>query len=146
MEIRAVERLDIPSILGLINELAVYENAPDEVINTVEQLEIDLIEDQCCHAVVCENEGVIVAFALYYTSYSTWRGKCLYLEDLYVQESWRKHGIGQKLFDTVVNVAKTSNYRRMDWQVLNWNTPAIKFYEKNNAVLDPEWINGRLYF
>lgn len=146
MIIRKVEREDVSSILGLIHELAVYENAPNEVINTVEQLEIDLFEKQCCSALVCENEGFIIAFALYYNSYSTWKGQCLYLEDLYVQEAWRKHGIGQKLFDAVVNIAKSENYRRMDWQVLDWNTPAINFYKKNEAILDPEWINGRLFF
>lgn len=146
MIIREAKESDVDAILGLIHELAIYENAPDEVENTIEQLTIDLFVDQCCKALVCETEGSIVAFTLFYTSYSTWKGKCLYLEDLYVQEAWRKHGIGQRLFDAVVNIAKTSNFKRMDWQVLDWNEPAINFYKKNNALLDPEWINGRLFF
>ncbi len=146
MIIRKAIETDVSSILGLIHELAVFENAPNEVVNSVEELKADLFDNQSCSAIVCEIDGLVVAFALYYISYSTWKGKCLYLEDLYVQEQWRKHGIGQKLFDEVVTIAKTSNFRRMDWQVLDWNEPAINFYKKNNALLDPEWINGRLFF
>ena len=88
----------------------------------------------------------IVGFALYFFGYSMWKGITLYLEDIYVKESYRKHGIGQALFNTVVEIAKREGVRRMDWQVLEWNTPAIAFYEKNKALLDGEWINGRLYF
>lgn len=146
MRIREANELDVPAILNLIQELADFEKAPNEVINTVEQLTNDLFVEHCCSAIVCESDGVIVGFALYYTSYSTWKGKCMYLEDLYVQEAWRKHGVGQLLFDAVVDKAKEANFKRMDWQVLDWNEPAIKFYKKNNATLDPEWINGRLFF
>lgn len=146
MEIRKAIRSDVHAIFGLIQELALFERAPEQVENTVDELEADLFDDKCCEAIVCEMEDRVVAFALYYTSYSTWKGKCLYLEDLYVQHEFRKHGIGQKLFDQVVDVAKKSKVRRMDWQVLDWNAPAIAFYKKNNAVLDPEWVNGRLFF
>lgn len=146
MTIRQAQESDVPAILKLIQELADFEKAPNEVINTVEQLTIDLFVEPCCSALVCESDATIVGFALYYTSYSTWKGKCMYLEDLYVQEAWRKHGIGQLLFDAVVEKAKEANFKRMDWQVLDWNEPAIKFYKKNNATLDPEWINGRLFF
>ena len=83
---------------------------------------------------------------MYFFSYSTWKGKCVYLEDLYVKESYRSEGIGQILFDAVVAVAREQKVARMDWQVLDWNAPAIKFYRKNNAGLDPSWINGRLFF
>ena len=146
MTIREATRLDVKEILGLIQELADFEKAPNQVENTVEDLESDLFDSKCCEAIVCEMDNEIVAFALYYTSYSTWKGKCIYLEDLYVQPSYRKHGIGQILFDRVVEVAKRSKHRRMDWQVLDWNAPAIAFYEKNNAVLDSQWVNGRLFF
>ena len=146
MTIREATDSDVPAILNLIQELADFEKAPNEVINTVEQLTNDLFVERCCSALVCESDETIIGFALYYTSYSTWKGKCMYLEDLYVQENWRKYGIGQQLFDAVVNKAKTANFKRMDWQVLDWNEPAIKFYQKNNAILDPEWINGRLFF
>lgn len=146
MKIREASEKDVPAILSLIQELAVFEKAPDEVINTVDQLCKDLFVERCCSAIVCEMEDTVIGFALYYTSYSTWKGKCMYLEDLYVQEQWRKYGFGQQLFDAVVHIAKSANFKRMDWQVLDWNEPAINFYKKNHATLDSEWINGRLFF
>ena len=88
----------------------------------------------------------MVGFALYYISYSTWKGRCLYLEDFYVQEAERKQGHGQALFDEIVQVAKKMCVKRMDWQVLDWNHTALNFYRRNHATLDPEWINGRLFF
>lgn len=144
--IRKAKREDVPSILGLIHELAVYENAPDEVVNSVEELESDLFDHKVCSAFVAVVEEQIVGFALYYLSYSTWKGKCIYLEDLYVKPDYRKLKIGSQLFDQVVQVAKTLRVRRMDWQVLDWNEPAIKFYQRKQAYLDGEWINGRLFF
>lgn len=144
--IRKAKREDVPSILGLIHELAVYEHAPDEVVNSVEELESDLFDHKVCSAFVAVVEEQIVGFALYYLSYSTWKGKCIYLEDLYVKPDYRKLKIGSQLFDQVVQVAKTLRVRRMDWQVLDWNEPAINFYQRKQAFLDGEWINGRLFF
>ena len=146
MSIRGAQRSDVSTILELVKELALFERAPLEVANTVEELEQDLFELNSCEAIVYEMDGQVVAFALFYVSYSTWKGKCMYLEDLYVKEECRKHGIGQLLFDRVVEIARERKYRRMDWQVLDWNLPAINFYKKNNAILDPEWLNGRLFF
>ena len=88
----------------------------------------------------------IIGFALYYTSYSTWKGPCIYLEDLYVEPKHRNTGMGSKLFDHVVNVAKERKVSRMDWQIIDWNEPAIDFYKRKNAVIDDEWLNGRLFF
>lgn len=144
--IRKIEPKDVSAVLNLIVELAVYENEPDAVINTEEQLSKDLFEDKVCECFVADFDGEIRGFALFYTSYSTWKGKCIYLEDLYVREVYRKSGIGQELFSRLVEEAKLRNVKRMDWQVLDWNEPAIKFYEKNEALLDPEWLNGRLSF
>ena len=146
MKIRPAVLSDVPAIHGLIVELAVYEREPDAVINTVSSLEADLFVHKCCFAEVSELAGEVVGFALYFFGYSTWKGRTLYLEDIYVKESHRKHGIGQALFNTVVDIAKREGVRRMDGQVLEWNTPAIAFYEKNKALLDGEWINGRLFF
>lgn len=146
MKTRPAVLSDVPAIHGLIVELAVYEREPDAVINTMSSLEADLFVHKRCFAEVSELEGEIVGFALYFFGYSTWKGRTLYLEDIYVKESHRNHGIGQALFNTVVEIAKLEGVRRMDWQVLEWNTPAIAFYEKNKALLDGEWINGRLYF
>jgi ribosomal protein S18 acetylase RimI-like enzyme len=146
MNIREAKPGDETAIHGLIQALADYERAPDEVINTPEQLKIDLFEDRICEALVVENAEMVVGFALFYTSYSTWKGRCLYLEDFYVLPEFRRGGIGGKLFREVVDIAKSRGVKRMDWQVLEWNEPAIGFYKKHEAILDPEWINGRLFF
>ncbi len=144
--IRIAQRKDVQAIYDLIVELAVYEKAPNEVSNTPAQLEIDLFDDNICSAIVAEEEGKVLGFALYYTSYSTWKGRSMYLEDFYVKESERKRGIGKLLFNEVVRLAKESGVQRMDWQVLEWNQLALDFYKSQNALLDPEWVNGRLFF
>jgi GNAT superfamily N-acetyltransferase len=145
--IRTATRHDVLAIFGLIEELASFERAPEQVVNTPVQLEIDLFEDQICNAIVATNESdAVIGFALYYISYSTWKGRCLYLEDFYVKEAERKQGYGQALFDEIVQIAKKMGVKRMDWQVLDWNHTALNFYRRNHATLDPEWINGRLFF
>ena len=147
MNIREAKIGDEGAIHGLISELALYEKAPDEVTNTVEKLHVDLFVDRVCEALVVENEEQeVVGFALYYQSYSTWKGRCLYLEDFYVKPDFRRGGIGSRLFTEVVEIAKKWEVKRMDWQVLDWNEPAIEFYKKHQAILDPEWVNGRLFF
>ncbi len=138
--------MDAKSIMELIHALAEYEKAPGEVVNTAEDLEVHLFDEGICSAIVAEMDGNVVGFALYFTNYSTWKGKCLYLEDFYVLPEYRKHGIGSLLFDQVVEIARERGVKRMDWQVLDWNEPALNFYKKKNAVLDPEWINGRIFF
>jgi GNAT superfamily N-acetyltransferase len=146
MRLREAQQGDEVKILELIHALAVYEKSPNEVINTAANLKRDLFEKKICHAIVAEIQGEIVGFALYYFAYSTWKGQCLYLEDLFVQPTFRQHGIGKQLFDAVVSAAKSNNVKRMDWQVLAWNEPALAFYKKQAALLDDEWINGRLFF
>ena len=144
--IRAAKPTDVSSIFELIKELALYEKAPEQVSNTSKGLEKDLFEKNLCQAIVAEIDAEIVGFALHYTSYSTWKGACLYLEDFYVKEDKRTLGIGQLLFDEIIRIAKESKVKRMDWQVLAWNEPAIRFYQKQQAILDPELLNGRLFF
>ncbi len=138
---------DMPAVLNLIQALATYEKEPDAVINTVEQLTEDGFGvSKIFDCMVLEDQQEVIGFALYFTGYSTWKGKTLYLEDFLVDERYRGQGLGQLLFDAVVAEAKRRNVKRMDWQVLAWNEPALNFYKKNNASLDPEWVNGRLYF
>lgn len=146
MILRKAQPGDEEAILDLIKGLAEYENEPDAVVNTAEKLHDDLFVHNFCESFVAEVESRIIGFALFYTSYSTWKGPCIYLEDLYVLPDARKSGAGSKLFDAVVDVAKERKVARMDWQVLEWNELAIKFYEKKNAIIDPEWHNGRLFF
>jgi GNAT superfamily N-acetyltransferase len=144
--IRLAVKGDEHAIMSLIQALAEYEKAPGEVVNTAHDLGKHLFEEKICEALVVEKESEIIGFALYYTNYSTWKGKCLYLEDFFILPEHRQGGIGSVLFDRVVEVAKERGVKRMDWQVLDWNEPALNFYKKKNAVLDPEWINGRLFF
>lgn len=146
MRIRSANESDVTAIHQLIVELAVYERAPDAVINTIESLHNDMFVEHRCAAFVAEDQDQIVGFALYFFGYSTWKGRTLYLEDLYVKEAHRIKGIGQALFNAVVEVAKQEKVRRMDWQVLEWNQPALNFYKNNNAIMDGEWVNGRLFF
>ncbi|MEN9442253.1 MAG: hypothetical protein RLZ33_2330 [Bacteroidota bacterium] len=144
--IREARKGDEQAIMDLIHGLALYEKAPEQVVNTAEDLAIHLFEEKICEAIVAEKDKQIVGFALYYMNYSTWKGKCLYLEDFYVLPELRGEGIGSLLFDRVVEIAKDRGVKRMDWQVLEWNEPAIQFYQKKDAVLDSEWINGRFFF
>ena len=143
---RKAKRGDEHGIFNLVYELAVYEKAPEAVINTPEQMAIDLFDDRICDAFVAEIDGEMVGMALYYISYSTWRGRSMYLEDLYVKPDQRGKKIGFHLFGLVRQEGIKLLCKRMDWQVLEWNQPAIDFYEQMGAELDPEWINGRLYF
>jgi GNAT superfamily N-acetyltransferase len=143
--IRQGLKADLPQVLNLIKELAVYEKAPDEVAVTVNEMEHDGFgENPIFRYFVAEAENKIVGISLYYIKYSTWKGKCVFLEDIIVTEAFRKYGIGKKLFDKVVAVAKEMKARRMEWQVLEWNEPAIKFYEKVNSNFDGEWVNCKL--
>jgi len=146
--IRRAIKEDMDAVLCLINELAAYENAPNEVIITLDQLiEDGFSTNKVFDCIVAENNNKeIVGMALFYTGYSTWKGRTLYLEDFLVKEPYRQHGIGQQIFDAVIAEAKRRKVNRMDWQVLDGNEPAIKFYQKNNAILDEEWTNGRLFF
>ena len=144
--IRKASLGDEKDILLLIKELAVYEKEPDAVEITTEELRSHLFIEQICEAIVAVDNEQVIGFALYYTSYSTWKGKCLYLEDLYVKAELRRSGVGKKLFQRVAEVAQLKKVRRMEWQVYDWNQPAIDFYLKLDAQLNKTWLNGRLEF
>lgn len=145
ISIRVGTKEDLPRVLELIKELAAYERAPDEVINTVEQLEKDGFGANPIYGLfVAETENGIAGIALYYWRYSTWKGKRLYLEDIVVTEKARGQGIGKLLFDRILQHALDENCSGMMWQVLDWNEPAINFYKKYNSKLDGEWINCSL--
>ncbi|UKN00889.1 GNAT family N-acetyltransferase [Paracrocinitomix mangrovi] len=146
IQIRKATPNDMDKVLELIRELAIYENAEEQVSNTADQLRKDGFgEHPRFECFVADEENEVIGFALFYTSYSTWKGTCLYLEDLLVTESKRRSGIGKLLFDKVLETAKERGAKRFEWQVLDWNEPAISFYKKYNADLDPEWINGKIF-
>ncbi len=133
---------DCPRMLELIKELAIFEKAPDEVTVSLSEFEDAGFGTQpVWGAFVAEIGGEIVGISLYYTRYSTWKGRRLYLEDLIVTESMRGLGIGKLLFDKTLSYGKQCGFHGMVWQVLDWNEPAIKFYEKYKAEFDAEWIN-----
>ncbi len=137
--IRKAVKNDYPVILELIKELAFFEKAPEKVINTVERMNE---EEQYFEALVAEKEdGEIAGMALYFFAYYTWVGKSLYLDDLIVKEKYRGNKIGTQLLEEIMNIAKKSKCKRVRWQVLDWNTPAIEFYRSYGADLDGEWIN-----
>lgn len=145
MNIRKGTQTDLPEILKLIEELAEYEKAPDEVEAIVGEMN-NWYKEGVFDFFVLEKDKQIIGLALYYYKYSTWKGKCIFLEDIIVTEKERGKGYGKLLFNEVAAVAKEEKVRRMEWQVLEWNTPAIEFYKKYDAVIDPEWLNCKLTF
>jgi len=142
-QLRFAVKEDCPRLLELIRELAVYEKLPEEVTVTLAEFAAaGFGEQQVWKAFVAENEQGIVGFALYYTRYSTWKGCRLYLEDFLVTESERGKGLGKLLFERVMKEAKDKGFNGMNWQVLNWNEPAIHFYNKYGAQIESGWLNA----
>lgn len=143
--VRPGQRADLPRTLELIKELAEYERAAHEIINTVEQMEHDGFGPAPIFGFfVAEVGGRIQGVSIFYWRYSTWKAKRLYLEDIVVTETMRGRGIGRLLFERTMQHALQENCSGMMWQVLEWNEPAINFYKKYSAKLDDEWINGSL--
>jgi len=145
ISIRTGVKEDLPRVLELVKELALFERAPEEVTNTLAMMEEDGFGAKPVYGFfVAEENGVILGLSLYYWRYSTWKGKRLYLEDIIVTESERGQGIGKLLFDRTMEKALEENCTGMMWQVLDWNEPAIAFYEGLGARLVPQWVNCRL--
>ncbi len=144
VKIRAANINDLPEILKLVEELAIYENEPDAVTAKLSEYE-SAFEDSIFEALVAEHNGQILGMTLYYMTFSTWKGKMLYLEDFVVLEAHRKLGIGQLLFDQLIEVAKAKSCKLIKWQVLDWNVPALNFYYKNNAVIEKNWWTGKYW-
>ncbi|SRR5258706_13608778 len=145
MKIRNGQKDDLPRVLELIKELALFEKAAGEVSNTITRMGVDGFGPNPIYGFfAAENENEIIGLSLYYYRYSTWKGKRLYLEDIIVTEKERGKGIGKLLFERTMKFALEQNCTGMMWQVLNWNEPAINFYKKYKAKLDDEWLNGHL--
>ena len=136
---------DLPRVLELVKELAVYERAPEEVTNTVSMMERDGFGPHPVFGFfVAETEKEIVGLSLFYYRYSTWKGRRLYLEDIIVTETERGKGIGKLLFDRTMKKVLEDNCTGMMWQVLDWNEPAIHFYQKYGTRMDDAWLNCHL--
>jgi GNAT superfamily N-acetyltransferase len=145
MNIRQGEEKDLKRVMELIQELAHYEKAPHDVTLTLEQLRNDGFGTRkLFDFIVADVDGELVGMAFYFFRYSTWKGKFLYLEDFIITESYRNRGIGSRMFQNIMRKALEEHCVGMCWQVLDWNTPALKFYQKFNTSLDPSWINGSL--
>ena len=146
LRLRAATRDDVADIRRLIRALADYEKEPDAAVVT----EADLLRDgfgekPLFKVVMAEWEGAVVGFAFYFYNYSTWQGRPgLYLEDLFVQPSHRGKGIGKALLVHLARIAVRENCGRFVWQVLDWNTPSIEFYESLGATMMKEWLTMRV--
>ena len=140
MIIRKGTPSDMPSVLELIKELAVFEKEPEAVVISVDDLLRDgFAENPLFHTFVAEVDQQIIGIALYYYRYSTWKGKTIHLEDLIVKENKRGTGAGFALYSEIIAQGKRDNVRRIEWNVLDWNTPAIEFYKKSGAKILADW-------
>lgn len=144
-QIRKANESDSPIIFDLIKKLAVYEKMEDEVITSEEELKQNIFTHQFSKVLIAEENNKPIGFALYFYNFSTFVGKPgLYLEDLFVEPEYRGKGYGKKLFVELAKIAKSENCGRMEWSVLNWNTPAIEFYQSLAAQPMDEWTVYRL--
>ena len=146
MTVRPIRPADVPAVVGLVRELAEYEEAPDEARMTEEQLHAALFGDSpALFGHVAESGGQVVGMAVWFLNFSTWRGTHgVYLEDLYVRPQHRGSGLGRELLRTLAEVCVQRGYHRLEWSVLDWNTPSIDFYRAAGAVPMDEWTVFRL--
>lgn len=142
VSIRPALITDCPRMLELVQELATFERAPDEVTIDLQHFcESGFGPNPVYWAIVAEAGGQVIAFALYYVRFSTWKGQKMYLEDILVTEAWRGKGVGTLLMDELVKTAREKGFKGITWQVLDWNEPAINFYKRYAAKFDREWLN-----
>lgn len=145
MNVRTATPADMPAVLQLIQELATFEKEPDAVVLTSEDLIRDGFGDRPLFRVlIAEHQDEIIGMALFYYRYSTWKGKTIHLEDLIVTEQARGTGAGMALYKKVIQIAKDEQVRRVEWVVLNWNQPAIDFYQKSGAHVLEDWYTVQM--
>lgn len=134
---------DLPFVHEMIQQLAVYEKEPDAVLTTPNDLEKHFEEGRF-ETFIATYDGKKVGMALFYETYSTWNGPAIHLEDFIVMESHRKLGIGEAIFEKLIDMTREKGYRLLKWDVLDWNTPALNFYKKIGASIETNWWNGRI--
>jgi GNAT superfamily N-acetyltransferase len=145
MSIRKGRIEDMTAVSALIKELAAFEKEPDAVILTVTDLERDGFgEKPLFHTFIAEENDEVVGMALYYYRYSTWKGKTIHLEDLIVKEGKRRKGLGFKLYSEVIAQGKRDGVLRIEWNVLDWNSPAIRFYKRSGAEVFKDWLVAQM--
>lgn len=135
---------DIPVVMEMIRELAEFEKAPHMVEMNEDRLLTDFLEHQSFKFLIAEVDGKVAGMSLYYPRFSTWQGRCYYLEDLYVKPAFRNLGIGLALLNATADEARRGGAGRLDWQVLDWNADAVRFYERIGARIEKEWWNCKL--
>lgn len=141
IEVRPGKPEDLPAVFSLIMDLATYEKSPHLVTNTPERFAEDFAAERFELWVAEKDQEEVVGMALTYLRYSTWRGTCLYLEDLYVRPESRGAGAGKALLETLMEEAQRKGYPLIVWQVLDWNQPAIDFYQSMGAFMQSQWVN-----
>jgi GNAT superfamily N-acetyltransferase len=141
--IRKCYREDLPQIYNLVKELAIFEKEPEAVVATIEEYYHNY-DNGLIDVLVIEINNVVIGMALYYATFSTWKGRMLYLEDFIIKQEYRSAGYGQQLFDAFLDEAKRQGCRLVKWQVLDWNIDAIRFYERNGALIEKNWWNGKM--
>ena len=145
IDIRKAEPNDFVQVYELIRELAVFENEPNEPSNSLKKfVEEGTSKNPRFQVLVADVKGDIVGIALYYYGYSSWKGSMLYLDDLVVKKSYQKHGIGKKLMDELISIAKEERISQVRWHVLDWNENAINFYKKYPVTFDKVWITVKI--
>ena len=143
--IRKATPEDTPTILHLITQLAIYEKLENEVITTVEELKTNIFKKNYAEVLIAEENDKPIGFALYFHNFSTFVGKPgIYLEDLFVEIEYRGKGYGKALLVELAKIAKERNCGRLEWSVLDWNTPSIEFYKSLGAKPMDEWTVFRL--
>ncbi len=142
--IRKGTRDDLSAVYGLVKELALYEKAPEAVKSSVEDYH-KAWDSKLIDTIVADAEGELIGMAIFYDTFSTWRGKMLYLEDFVVKEQFRGSGVGSKIYERFLQEADERNCTMVKWQVLDWNVHAIRFYEKRGATIEKDWYNVKKF-
>jgi len=146
ISIRKARLEDMDTIHGLVKELAIYERLPNEVKTSPESYKADFQKNWFESIVAVSENNKIVGTCIFYQTFSTWKGKMIYLEDFVVNEQLRGKGIGVQLFDHLLNICKDREVALLKWQIIDWNEPALNFYRKYNFIEEKEWLNGKIIF
>jgi ribosomal protein S18 acetylase RimI-like enzyme len=144
IQIRQATKADVPALHGLVAQLSEYVGERHNFTATIPTYEEDF-DAGFYHAVVAEDAGKVIGMALYYFVYSTWKGRMIYLEDFVLDPAYRRQGIGQRLWDVLLERGRERGCQLLKWQVVDTNTEAMKFYHAQEAIIEDTWLNGKLY-